>query len=127
MQALSPSSMELYSIMKQALADPMFQDRGEILRFACQHLYPHEKDSTFSMADDPLQLKGADRCLVAMAHSLGLDVDVRLRAEVDEHWDDKSNEIMDISQAYMTDGKHQLTTALHLHYPCITMYDMRHG
>ena len=86
--------------------------------FKCQHLYPHEKSSTFS-TDNWLQLKGADACLVAIAHSLGLKVEVKLRSEVGEHWKDDLYHIEDISQASTTNGEPQLPHALLLKSSCI--------
>ena len=106
MQAISQSGLTFHNLVGQALEDPAFLVCGGTLKFACQHRYPHEKSTTFLMSDNQLQLKGADACLVALAHSLGLKVDVKLRSEVDEHWDDDSHQVVDISQAHTTNGEH---------------------
>ena len=116
---MSPSSLALHNLMEHALADSAFCSGGGTICFKCQHLYPHEKAPTFLMTDNSLQLKGADACLVAIALGLGLSVDIRLRSEVDPHWNDDSHHTEDISQAYTKNGEPQPTCALLLKSPCI--------
>ena len=64
------------------MATPAFLEAGGTLAFACQHMYPHESGA-FLKTNIVLQLKGADACLVSVARSLGLAVDIKPRFDVE--------------------------------------------
>ena len=71
LQEINPGSPALDNLLEEALANPDFLKDGMTLGFACRHVYPH-KDKTFR--NRHLQFKGADACLVAAAHNVGLTV-----------------------------------------------------
>ena len=107
MQAMNANCVSLLICMKHALAYPAFFGRGGTFRLACQHMYPHVKNKAFVLTDDQPQLKGADACTVAMAHSLGLKVCVRPLPDVGPRRNVKSDCEREAVQVHITDGEHR--------------------
>lgn len=75
-QAISPSSLALRRVIEEAVTTPGFLEEGGTLAFGCQHAYPHNSKAFLSLGLEA-QLKGADACLVAVAHDLGLPVCIK--------------------------------------------------
>ena len=106
-QAMNASCVSLLICMKLALARSVFFGRGGTLELACQHMYPHVRNKAFVPTDDQPQLKGADACIVAMAHSLGLTVRMRMLPDVGPRRNVTSNCEREAVQVHIKDGEHR--------------------
>ncbi|KAH8805189.1 hypothetical protein F5884DRAFT_798665 [Xylogone sp. PMI_703] len=84
-ETMDVARLPLYSVVRDALANPLFMPSGGRLGFFCCHTYPHSSKSPADAPLFPSVLKGVDLCLFSVFKKLGLDVHVRrvLRSEIE--------------------------------------------